>query len=365
MDIQKAFDKAKITLMSSKDSVFFTTICFSLKHEFTDKVPTAGTDGRSIFINPTFFMGLNTAEQVFLLLHETLHVAYMHVEATRRGTRDFKKWNVAADYVINEQLVSRNYKMPKNGLYNPAYKDMAVEEVFDLLPEPPQDFQPDIVESSDEDGKLQAEIQDILVAASLQSKMGNDSPGAIPGEIQIALTKLLDPKLPWQSILRKYLFAYNRNDYTYKKPNRRFFPEHYLPSMHSQNLMDLTIAIDTSGSVSDEQFTGFISEIASIFKMMNPEKITVIQFDYGIQAIDKVRSLRELQKVKFTGRGGTCLKEVFDWTTANNPRLLMVFTDGDFYDPGNAPNTDLIWLIHNNKGFTFPKGKVIHYEIPN
>lgn len=65
------------------------------------------------------------------------------------------------------------------------------------------------------------------------------------------------------------------------------------------------VAVDTSGSVTDDQFTRFITEIHSILRTMNPEKITVVQFDTHIKSVDEVRNVHELSTLKFTGRGGT------------------------------------------------------------
>ena len=211
-----AMSKAKIALMQVPDSAFFTTLCFSLKHKFDDSIPTAQTNGLHVKYNTNFFMSLTPEERVFLMLHEAMHCAYMHM--TRCGSRDPKKWNYAGDYVINQQLVDRGFKMPKMGLLNPDFAGKSTEEVYDLLP-PPQDGDKgesllDLDQSGDgekgEEGNggmskeaLENEIQDILIRAQIQSKMAGDKAGTIPGQVEIFLDKLLNPKLPWQTILRK------------------------------------------------------------------------------------------------------------------------------------------------------------------
>ena len=364
----KALSKAKIQLMAKPDSAFFTTICFSLIHEFSDLIPTAATNGKRILFNPKFFMDLDPEERVFLLLHETLHVAYLHVDGVRRGGRCPKKWNQAGDHVINLQLMERGFKMPTGaakGLADPQYAGMSTEEVYKALPDPPPGapIDLDIEESQVPSEELQREVQDILVRAQIQSKMAEDRPGTIPGDIQIFLDKLLNPKLPWNRILQKYLNTFAKNDYSYRKPARRFFPEWHLPSLWSQALMDIAVAVDISGSVSDEDFKRFVSEIASILKMMKPSKITLIQFDTQIQHIDKIRHMQDLMQVNFTGRGGTSIGPVLEWATENKPQLLMVFTDGGFYFPDVSTKRDTVWLIHGNPGWTAPFGKVIHYEV--
>ena len=361
-DLKQALDKAKIQLMSRPDSAFFTHVCFSLRMVWDNTIRTACTDGSEIRFSPDFFMSLTTEERVFLLIHEAMHVAYLHMD--RLQDRDHARFNVAADHVINLMLIERGFKMPKMGLADPQYLGMGTEEVYNLLPEQDEskvdmDIQPSKLPSEE----LQKEVQDILVRASIQSKMQGEGIGAIPGEIQIFLDKLLNPKLPWTRILQRYLHSMNKADYSFRKPNRRFFPKHIMPSLWSQSLMNIAIAVDASGSVSDADFTQFISETNCILKMMKPEKITLVQFDTEIKSVDEIRSIQELAKVTFSGRGGTMVEPVLDWAKENKPQLLLIFTDGEFrfYRPDCEINT--IWLIHNNQKFTAPFGKVIHYEV--
>lgn len=367
-DAQRALDKAKIRLMSKEDSVFFTTVCFNLKHKWDDSIPTAATNGLEIRYNPVFFQSLTTEEQVFLLLHESMHVAYLHME--RLQDRQPRRWNIAADHVINLQLIERGFTMPKNGLADPRYKGMGTEEVYKLLNDEDSeetDVMMDLeAPPSETDTKeLQRQVEDILVRASIQSKMANDKPGTIPGDIQIFLNGLLNPKLPWYQILRKFFNAMTKNDYSWKRPNRRFFPNHYLPGLWSEKLMNIAIAVDSSGSVSDEEFHQFVSEVNQILKTQKPEKITLIQFDTGVRSVDEVKSTSELMKVAFTGRGGTLIEPVLQWAKEHKPQVLLVFSDGEFriHADSTNPGMPLVWLIHNNSTFKAPFGKTIHYEM--
>lgn len=359
----KALSKAKIALMTRPDSTFFLTVCFSLPHIWDDKVKTSCTNGKQIRTNPTFFMSLTPDEQLFILLHETLHVALMHM--CRLAGRNPGKFNKAADYVINLMLHMRGYVMPKGGLLDMKFADMTTEEVYAALPDDPSDadFDMDLEESDSPDEELTREIQDILVRASVASKMAEDKPGSIPGEIQIYLNSLLNPVLPWNRLLQKYFNGFAKDDYTFRKPNRRFFPKYHMPSLYSERLMNLVIAVDTSGSVSDHDFHVFVSEVASILRMMKPEKITLIQFDTGIKAVTEIKSIQDLKNCKFTGRGGTDVKPVMSWITDRKPQLTLLFSDGYFSYPDTAPPSELLWIIHNNPGFQVPFGKTVHYSI--
>jgi predicted metal-dependent peptidase len=361
-DHHHALSKAKIQLMAKPDSVFFTTVCFSLKHIWDDRIPTACTNGKEIRYNPKFFMSLNTEEQIFLMLHESMHVAYLHMD--RLQTRHMRRWNIAADFCINLQLVQRGYKMPSMGLLDHKYDDMGTEEIYKLLPEnPPQECDMDIQPGEGDPEQLAQDVQDILVRAQIQSKMAGDKPGTIPGDIQIYLDGLLNPVLPWNNILRKYINTFTKNDYSFRKPNRRFFPQYHLPSLAGEKLMNLAIAVDTSGSVSDHNFHVFVSEVAAIFRMMKPEEITLVQFDTEIKSVDKLKDLNDLSRCKFTGRGGTLIGPVLEWANNTKPQLLLVFSDGGFNFYDTQTKSETLWVIHNNPKWSPPWGKTIHYEV--
>ena len=365
---EDALNKAKIALMSKADSAFFTHLAFSLIHKFDTKIPTACTNGKQVLYNPQFFMSFGHDERVFLILHEAMHCAYLHMDRTQ--DRDRRLFNIAADYVINLQLVDRGFKMPSCGLLDEQYRDMSTEQVYNALLTCPQEqpmsgFGEDLEEPKGPMDALAADIQDILVRASIQSKLNNDKPGSIPGDIEIFLDRLLNPKLPWNRILQKYLQTFTKNDYSFKTPNRRFFPKYYLPRLYSENLINIAVAVDTSGSVSDKEFNQFVSETNSILRMMKPDNITVLQFDTEIKSVNKVRNIRELMNIQFTGRGGTKINPVLDWANQNKPQLLLVFSDGHFRFYTQETKVKTLWLIHDNKQFKAPFGKTIHYEICN
>ena len=372
-DHHHALSKAKISLMARPDSAFFTTVCFSLKHVFDEKIPTAGTDGRTIWFNPKFFMSLTVEEQVFLLLHECMHVAYLHM-LRAQNYADKQRANAAMDYVINLQLVDRGFTMPKCGLLDRQYAGMCWEEVYKRLPEAPSmgGFGEDLIYGNGEegdtgDGDLSAEIakevEDILIRASIQSKVAGDKPGTIPGDIQLSIDKLVNPKLPWFKILAKYLHSFAKNDYTFRRPARRFFPKWYLPSLYSENLCNLAIALDASGSVSDSDFQVFVNEMSGILRMMKPEVMTLLVFDTAIRSETKIRNVSELLGITFSARGGTLISPVLDWAKKNRPQLLLVFSDGEFKIPDTRCETPTVWVIHNDPNWKAPFGKTIHYSI--
>ena len=96
---------------------FIATPLLRLKLLPDPREATAAVDGRSIFYNEDFVTGLTPEETIFLLAHEVLHVALAH--HLRRGDRNPKGWNAAADYVINLMLQDAGFAVIKGGLLTP------------------------------------------------------------------------------------------------------------------------------------------------------------------------------------------------------------------------------------------------------
>lgn len=386
--LNDALSRAKINMMTHPDSTFFTTVCFSLKHEWDTSIPKFATDGVNIKANPEYFLSCSVDAQVYHLLHEAMHVAFMHMLPERRAHRDETKWNKAADYVVNGILNSRGYKMPSGMLHDSDYYGKSVEEVYDLLedddmPEDLKDLLNPVSPSGDSQGEgsgdgkpnsqqqqqqmleeLKEHIDEMVTRAAMQSKMSGDKPGSVPGEIEFYLDGLLNPRMPWNRILRKHLSAFSRDDYSYRKLNKRYMPEFYMPSLYSEAMGDVAVIVDTSGSVSDEDFHKFVSETASILRMLKPSAINFVQFDTSIRAVDTLKNLRDIKKLKFTGRGGTKIEPVFEWIENNKPKAVVIFTDGYFHMPTPPKVTsNFSWIIYDNKKFEAPVGKVIHYQL--
>lgn len=373
-DITRLLDRAKIKLMQNPNSTFITTVLFSLKFSWNASIPTACTNGLNLQFNPDFFMKLSEAERVGVLVHEAWHVAFQHM--TRVGDKDFRTWNIATDYVINNMLDDNGFALPEGGLLDHQYDGKTSEQVYDIIhndpSKQPSNFPMDMENMSgqgdsqvdkDQAEKIEQEITDILVKANTQARMNQDDPGSIPGEIQVALDKLLNPKLPWHQILHRFMDGLAPEDYSFRKFNRRFLPEFYLPTLFSEALGEITVAVDTSGSITDEQCTEFVSEINGIKENLNPQKLTVLDFDTSIKAVHELDQDDSVQNVSFHGRGGTDIKEVLEWGKEKKPNCLVIFTDGYFFMYDIDPEIPVVWIIHSGGygHFDCDFGKIIEY----
>lgn len=390
-EAEEALSKARVKLMIKKDCSFFATLILQapVKWITGDELPTAATDGINLFMNPDFLLSLDPEERVFLVLHEVMHNVYNH--GTRVGFRDHKTWNEACDYVINDELIQRGFKMPQGGLHNIDYRDMDADAVYsDLVDRKDKGEQntptpwPDLQQPPVGDGTGQQDPnhkgiggtapptaqqvedfnKDLLTQAVQAAQMNGDAAGSVPGSLERQLENMLRPKLPWDRILSRFLFSLTKNDYSYRRPNRRLLSQGiYLPSLYSEGVGKLDFAIDTSGSVSEDDFNQFISEIGYVFKRFNPDEIGIMQFDSILQSNDKVCSIKEFQKIKFQGGGGTNVEPILAEFKTNTAKALLVLTDGYFHHSKDLdPKKPVFWLIYDNPRFQPEFGTVVHFN---
>lgn len=371
--IEKALSKAKIAMMMLPDTVFFSTLCTSLEVVITDQVPTAGTDGRKLYINKDFFFGLTESERVFLLAHETLHVAYLH--PLRGQGKDQEIFNDACDYVINAELKQRKFTFIEGGLYDHQYAGLSAEEVYEkLIQNPnykPKCAMPDLLSPNgkpnspvltEEQAKaIEQEVMAKVTQAAMMAEMSKQS-GSIPSHIKRTLEELSKPKVNWKAVLSRFFSDMNKANYSWSKPNRKYLPM-YLPKLHSTNLGRVDFAIDTSGSITADQFNQFVSEVHGVLKMLNPSEIGVYQFDHALQGSDIVRSLRDIIKLPFKGGGGTSPQCAIEEFIKNKAQALIVLTDGYFNGRKlSDPKRPVVWVIYDNESFIPPFGKAVHIK---
>ncbi len=126
--IARKLTRARTQLLLSQP--FFGTLCLRLKL-IAGAVPTMATDGQRIVYDPAFVNSLQPAELEAVLAHEVLHCALGH--HCRRGQRDPRLWNQAADLAINPLLVANGFSLPAGALIDPAFDNLSAEEIYARL----------------------------------------------------------------------------------------------------------------------------------------------------------------------------------------------------------------------------------------
>ena len=346
--------KAKVELMTR--SAFISTIALSLRHVITDKTKTADVSKTTIRYNPEFLKSQTVTQFAGLIAHECWHVAFQHL--ARKGNRDPIIWNCAGDYVINHMLTKAGFEIPTGGLLDQKYGDgWSTDSVYDDLIKEKKDFDTGslMLDLHEEDGNREdglardSAVTDIIVRARTQAQMsGGNAVGDIPDEILRIIDELLNPKLPWQVILNRFLDQRVREEYSWARKNRRYSGNTYMPSLHSYGLGHLTFAIDTSGSIDDEELQEMLSEIKGVQQTFNPESMTIIDCDSVIHQVHEIDQTTDILALEFAGGGGTSFIPVLDYVEKHPTQALIYFTDlwgEEELDPVNYP---VLWICNSD-----------------
>ena len=285
------------------------------------------------------------------------------------------------DYTINAQLIHEGLEMPKVngenfGLYDPKYLGWSVEQVYKDLPDPPENYEPDIKFSSNESNevsKIEQEVEKILVRANTleQVKTGNKGVSKnIPGFLRDILIQILEPKVNWTKEVEDYLYNLTPSDYTYRTPNQHYIalpPHPYIPSLGEETICNAVFANDNSYSMTDEQVKFLCSETENFRAIMRPEEFTLLPFTHKLGKPTVLLEGEPVTPEMLMEMGGTEIQPVIDWGIENQPELMIILTDGEFY-PYEPEGIDfpILWLIVDNPEFTSNIGdRIIHVELDN
>ena len=205
---------------------------------------------------------------------------------------------------------------------------------------------------------IEKQLQKLLSDAKEQTlkKRGN-----VPGEIEgvIVVEEIVAPKFDWRGFIRRFT-GVSTKVFTKKirrKENRRFSDN---PGLKVKMRQHMLLAIDTSGSVSDDELREFMSEIYHIYKC--GVDITVVQCDTMIKSIEPYTGKFEMA---VQGRGGTEFDPVLEYFNANLKKYtsLVYFTDGECYTHVR-PKGNVLWVLSERSSMndSLP-GKVIKLEL--
>lgn len=383
---EKYLGRIKYLLLNTNraDTYYYGNILFSLKTEWTTRLPTAAIDGKTLFLNPDFFTALDEDEAVGVIAHEMCHPIYQHLTTFHLFNRkvfdpsiEWRLWNEAGDHAINLALEEAGYKLPSFRLADPRFKDMATVEIYRILHDEYQQCEwelsdCDLIYIDGEDAAAQRDIGDlddhirkIVTRAGITTQMNNKLDwGSMPGDLQRLIHEVENPKLDFSTILINYMTKYRAEDYSYRRPNRRYISQKiYMPTLYSEGLCDLAIWFDVSGSVDDHTVSIFHRALWNIKELLNPEKIHLGQFDTRRIKTNEVESLEDLKRIEFVGGGGTNIQPVIEWIAAHQPEVTLIFTDGYFAEQQSLAGSDIIWIIQDNPQFTAPEGTIIHHNM--
>ena len=202
-------------------------------------------------------------------------------------------------------------------------------------------------------------ISDMLKQITIDAV--SNSRGLFPAGLEGYIKAMMAPPvITWQEELARFLgsIAAGQKPTVFRR-NRRLPERIDLKGNLRDKEVDVVVAIDTSGSMSDSIIAECMNEIFAITKLMKTE-ISIVECDSVVQRYYKANCPEDV-KPDIKGRGGTSFTPVFDWMVENKKKdsVLIYMTDGYGENHIEAKNIHqgTIWLIKGNKENLSLKGQ--------
>ena len=373
---------------------FFGNLATRLKLVNADEwCTTAATDGRHFYYNSRFIKMLRPKEIEFLFGHEVLHCVYDHFG--RRGDRDPQLFNIANDYCVNADLIKHRVGEKITSvpcLHDPKFDGMSSEEVYDILYEKADkidigklldqmldehlDGDGDDGGDGDEEGKgrpkltpeERQQIKDEIKEAMLAAAATVDGAGNLPAGVKRLIKDLTEPQMNWRELLRMQLESTIKSDYTWMRASRKgWHMDAIMPGQARDPMIDIAVALDASGSISESMLKDFLSEIQGIMDSFPAYKIHVVTFDtdaYNPAQYDS-DNLDDICDYEVKGGGGTDFDCVYNYLKENEiePKRLVMFTDGYPFGSWGVENyTETVFILHGTTSIVPPFGQYAYYD---
>lgn len=384
MDAKKKITQARVGMLL--DNPFFGYLAMGLHLEEKDTLepPTMATNGRKLYFHPEFIEKISLPELQGVIAHELGHCFLLHIP--RRQNRVPERWNVAADYVVNG-IVLKEFQLPKGILYDKQWEDKHAEYVYNHLPADKSGGGGGTLDSHAEwsewgdgdndkaDGNGNDQNQNPLAGngSSLEQQWRESVAqaanaariqGKLPGHLEQLVSGVLHPKLDWRSILRDMITSTAKNDFRLIPPSKKqLYRGIYLPGI-TGNEIRIAAAIDTSGSISDQEMKEFLGEIKGICDSYTDYTIHLIACDAEVNKTWELHPMDDLPTT-LPGRGGTDFRPAFTEADkhAHEITSFVYLTDlwGSF--PDKEPSYETIWVAVSDQPVPF--GKIIRYPRMN
>ena len=373
-------DKVNLSLMEDKDN-FYGYFLFQMSKEirFDISSPTAVNFRGAkyvIYFNPIIFLTLSIKQMESTIKHEILHILSMHLTRAKEVKADYSTiaMNIAMDIVVNTYLdhlppyattlewVNLNYSLKLLPFEPFEYYAEKIQTALDLLDENEDAAEDDSKrdekietnynpkkahdmwkDSSEIDEKTLKKFTEQFIDASQKSQLPNYL------ESMISFLKNSKSELPWNLYLKKLMGTVESNKKkTITRRNRRQPDRLDLRGQLRNHKAKIVVALDISGSISDEEFYQAIKEVLDIVKNYNHE-LTIIECDNEIRRVYNVKSVKDI-KDRINKRGGTKFTPVFEYANNHKVNLLVYFTDGKGEDKllSMPHGYKVLWVISGN-----------------
>lgn len=357
-------DKVNLSLMEDKDN-FYGYFLFQMSREIRFDISSPTTVNFKgakyvIYFNPIIFLNLDLKQMESTIKHEILHIVSMHLIRAKELKVGYSTLaiNMAMNIVVNTYLdhlppyavtlewVDLNYSLKLLPFKPFEYYVEEIQTALDLI-EADKDA-PDESDKDEADDHNNDEVETVYnpekahdiwedfsdidektLQEFTEKFIDNAQKGYIPNYLESMISSLKNSKgeLPWNLYLKRLMGTVeSQKKKTITRRNRRQPDRLDLRGQLRSHKANIVVALDISGSISDEEFNQAIKEVLDIVKNYNQE-ITIIESDSEIRRVYKVKSVKDI-KDRINIRGGTKFTPVFEYANQNKVNLLVYFTDG-------------------------------------
>ena len=396
---EQRIEKVHVKLMRHKQFCLFSGLFMVGKVKVDEDTPTAKTNGLDVTYGRAFVDSLNDKQLAFLILHETMHKAYRHLQVwDTLWKKNPMLANASCDYVINLQI--RDYdpsgydvEMPTDnkgevmGLIDEKYRGMDAHQVFLLLEKEQQQNEgnggsggsgtPSMDEHDWENASNGTAEEQEATAREIESalRQGAILAGKMGGNVSREMQDLLTPKVNWKDALRDFVktSTQGKDQTTWRRLHKRYIGlDIIMPSSYDEKVGSIVVAVDTSGSIGNAELAQFLGEVKSICDEVNPEKIDLLYWDTEVAGHEtyqgaELANVTDVTQAK--GGGGTSPECVPHYMRKENldPECVIMLTDGyiGMQDPNDWQiGKPILWCIKGNNHFDSNSvvGKVVHVE---
>jgi len=356
------------------DEPFFAALSRRIEKREDRSIPTAGvcvneeTGHFEMIYNPEFFASLPEKQVIGILKHEYFHLIFEHCTNRRPAGVPHKTWNIAADLAINSHLVGELPElacMPGKAPFEEFPLGQTAEWYLNNITDDQADQcgggdgegkpgQPGVLDDHSgwsEEGDSEAQqaanqmakerLKQAMKEAAAEANQSPKGWGSISGGVKKDIIKRLETKINWRKVMRYFIKTSQRASRTssVKRINRRYAYVH--PGKKVKRQAKIAIAIDQSGSVSDDMLETFFSELGKLAKLAT---FTVIPFDTRVdESLVYEWEKGKSHSAKRVMCGGTCFDAPTDYVNKNSFDGVIILTDLEAPKP-KACKAQRMWM---------------------
>ena len=402
---RKFISRLQVDSMLMNELAFVNSLLMQLPLQVShDKNTTVQANDLDLIVNPEYLATLPKKQQLYAMSQLAWHMA-LGDPVTVKTAEHKELFNLASDIYIDKMLMEDHGRiLERVPGQDPRYFDRkdfdgkTRDEIYrklieeqkgnssdnsgkssenslagDLTKPRPSDAQGD---SDEQDQKgnggdsqapqqapmsnqeLKDKLEDLVKNAAMQAKLAGAN---IPPSIAKQLEAIYNPQVHWATVLERIVGSYKREDYSWLRFNKAYFAHGIvLPTLYNESIGDIVVAVDTSGSISDDAYQHILGNLTFIHSNLHPSKLHLVQFTDSIHNTMESEEGDDLNEDIFKRvNGGTDVNPVFEWVENQGikPEVMIVFTD--MYMPAvhHDPSYPVVWGVIDNPQCSIPFGE--------